>query len=183
MLTQTLYLEWRGMHEAEGNGMRRVTGIAAIAVLLTCTLFWSTTVSAERANPSRVIARAPSAQSMERVVTAPAGVHPGSLGRRIQRHVNAWPPAAPTLTPSMMPGALELRGLRPFSADTHYMSLLGYVRYSVHERTGRWITYAEAARLVYPPRPPKAVKASIAIVSSHSAGRGCRCVRFRALRG
>jgi hypothetical protein len=38
--------------------------------------------------------------------------------------------------------------LKPFSPETHYLSLPAYVRYVVHERTGRWITYEEATKMV-----------------------------------
>lgn len=38
--------------------------------------------------------------------------------------------------------------LRPFSAQTNYMSLPGYLRYLVYQQTGRWLTHVEAVRIV-----------------------------------
>jgi hypothetical protein len=38
--------------------------------------------------------------------------------------------------------------LQPFSAQTNYMSLPGYLRYLVHQQQGTWLTYAEASRIV-----------------------------------
>jgi hypothetical protein len=36
----------------------------------------------------------------------------------------------------------------PFSAQANYMSLPGYLRYVVHQRTGLWLTRGEARHIV-----------------------------------
>lgn len=38
--------------------------------------------------------------------------------------------------------------LKPFSAQTKYMSLPGYLRYLVHQRSQQWLSYGEAGRIV-----------------------------------
>jgi len=38
--------------------------------------------------------------------------------------------------------------LRPFSPETNFMSLPGYLRWLMHEASGTWITYQEAERVV-----------------------------------
>lgn len=38
--------------------------------------------------------------------------------------------------------------LKPFSAQTNFMSLAGYLRYLVHQQTGQWLTPEEANRVV-----------------------------------
>lgn len=38
--------------------------------------------------------------------------------------------------------------LHPFSAQTNFMSLAGYLRYLVHQQRGTWLTYAESVRIV-----------------------------------
>jgi hypothetical protein len=38
--------------------------------------------------------------------------------------------------------------LEPFTAQANYMSLPGYLRYAVHQRTGRWLSVPEAGRIV-----------------------------------
>lgn len=42
----------------------------------------------------------------------------------------------------------NVANLKPFSAETSFMSLPGYLRWLVFQQTGQWITYAEAARVV-----------------------------------
>jgi hypothetical protein len=39
--------------------------------------------------------------------------------------------------------------LTPFSAQTNYMSLPGYLRYTSFQQTGQWLTYTEATRIVH----------------------------------
>jgi len=39
--------------------------------------------------------------------------------------------------------------LTPFSAQTDYMSLPGYLRYVSHQQNGEWLTYTEATRIVH----------------------------------
>jgi hypothetical protein len=38
--------------------------------------------------------------------------------------------------------------LKPFSAETNFMSRAGYLRYLVHQQTGQWLTPEEANRVV-----------------------------------
>lgn len=42
----------------------------------------------------------------------------------------------------------NVANLTPFTAETHFMSLPGYVRYLSHQQTNEWITYAEATRII-----------------------------------
>jgi hypothetical protein len=42
----------------------------------------------------------------------------------------------------------NVANLTPFTAQTHFMSLPGYVRYLSHQQSNQWITYAEATRVV-----------------------------------
>lgn len=42
----------------------------------------------------------------------------------------------------------NVSNLAPFSPETNFMSLPGYLRYLSHQATGVWLTYAEAARIV-----------------------------------
>lgn len=39
--------------------------------------------------------------------------------------------------------------LTPFTAQTSFMSLPGYLRYVSHQQTGQWLTYTEAGRIVH----------------------------------
>ncbi len=42
----------------------------------------------------------------------------------------------------------DIRGLTPYSEQTRYMSLEGYVRWVTFQNSGRWITWTQAAALV-----------------------------------
>jgi hypothetical protein len=42
----------------------------------------------------------------------------------------------------------NVSGLRPFTAETRYMSLPGYLRWQYHQETARWITWGEAVAMV-----------------------------------
>ena len=42
----------------------------------------------------------------------------------------------------------NIGNVKAFSAGANFMSLPGYLRYLVHQRTGQWLTFAEAARVV-----------------------------------
>ncbi len=42
----------------------------------------------------------------------------------------------------------NVANLVPFTAQTSFMSLPGYLRYLSHQQTNQWITYAEATRIV-----------------------------------
>lgn len=41
-----------------------------------------------------------------------------------------------------------VENLKPFSAETEYMSLSGYLRYLVFQQSGIWLSYREAARII-----------------------------------
>jgi hypothetical protein len=57
------------------------------------------------------------------------------------------PATAPA--PAMTPGPYaDVKNLKPFSAETAYMSLAGYLRYVTHQRTSQWLTRLEAERIV-----------------------------------
>lgn len=45
-------------------------------------------------------------------------------------------------------GFPNVAGLRPYSAETNFLSLPGYLRWIVFQVSGIWITYAEASRVV-----------------------------------
>lgn len=53
-------------------------------------------------------------------------------------------PASPA-TPGLY---ANVKNLRPFSAETAYMSLAGYLRYLTHQQTSQWLTRPEAERIV-----------------------------------
>lgn len=42
----------------------------------------------------------------------------------------------------------NVSNLTPFSAETNFMSLAGYLRYVNHQQTGQWLTVPEAVRIV-----------------------------------
>jgi hypothetical protein len=42
----------------------------------------------------------------------------------------------------------NVSNLAPFSAETNYMSLAGYLRYVNHQHTGQWLTVPESVRIV-----------------------------------
>ena len=50
--------------------------------------------------------------------------------------------------PPAIAGFPQVAGLRPYSAETNYFSLPGYLRWIVFHASGIWITYGEAARVV-----------------------------------
>jgi hypothetical protein len=51
--------------------------------------------------------------------------------------------------PAGTPGQIaNVKNLKPFSAETAYMSLAGYLRYLTHQQTSQWLTRSEAERIV-----------------------------------
>lgn len=42
----------------------------------------------------------------------------------------------------------NVANLKPFSAETNFMSLPGYLRWLMFQQTGQWISYSEASRVV-----------------------------------
>ncbi|HXF83272.1 MAG TPA: hypothetical protein VNN19_11035 [bacterium] len=55
------------------------------------------------------------------------------------------PGGAPAPTAAGFP---RVAGLRPFSPETNFMSLPGYLRWIMYQATATWITYQEADRVV-----------------------------------
>ncbi len=56
---------------------------------------------------------------------------------------SAAAPATPTL-----PTVANVAKMRPFSAESDYMSLPGFFRYLSHLASGQWLTYKDAAQVV-----------------------------------
>jgi hypothetical protein len=54
---------------------------------------------------------------------------------------------APALAGTPGPYA-NVKNLKPFNAETSYMSLAGYLRYVTHQKTSQWLTRLEAERVV-----------------------------------
>ncbi len=53
------------------------------------------------------------------------------------------------VTPNPAPGGYPVvAGLKPFAAETNYMSLPGYLRWTVYQTSAIWIGYKEAASVV-----------------------------------
>ena len=51
--------------------------------------------------------------------------------------------------PAGTPGQIaNVKNLKPFSAETAFMSLAGYLRYLTHQQTSQWLTRLEAERIV-----------------------------------
>ena len=51
--------------------------------------------------------------------------------------------------PAGTPGQIaNVKNLKPFSAETAYMSLAGYLRHLTHQQTSQWLTRVEAERIV-----------------------------------
>lgn len=42
----------------------------------------------------------------------------------------------------------RVENLKPFSPETQYMSVVGFLRYVVYQQTGLWLTHAEASRML-----------------------------------
>jgi hypothetical protein len=64
-----------------------------------------------------------------------------------QQQPAAQQPAVPA--PAGTPGQIaNVKNLTPFSAETAYMSLAGYLRYLTHQQTSQWLTRSEAERIV-----------------------------------
>ena len=59
----------------------------------------------------------------------------------------AWPGAV-LAQPAVVIISVNVANLHPYTAETQYMSLVGYYRTLVHKQTGVWLTYEAADRLV-----------------------------------
>lgn len=80
------------------------------------------------------------------------------LDRRGVAIIIVFRPNTANQVSGLMPGGVAVQppvtgfpnvaGLRPFSPETNFMSMPGYLRWLVHQASGTWITYAEARRIV-----------------------------------
>jgi hypothetical protein len=79
------------------------------------------------------------------------------LDRRGVAVVIVFKPQTASLVSGLFPGGAappsiagfpQVAGLRPYSAETNFLSLPGYLRWIVFPVSGIWITYAEASRVV-----------------------------------
>ncbi len=43
----------------------------------------------------------------------------------------------------------RVENLKPYSAETQYMSVVGFLRYVVYQQTGTWLTQLEASRMLH----------------------------------
>ena len=50
--------------------------------------------------------------------------------------------------PAVVIISVNVANLHPYTAETEFMSLVGYYRTLVHKQTGVWLTYEAADRLV-----------------------------------
>jgi hypothetical protein len=60
----------------------------------------------------------------------------------------AQPAAAQAQTSTVAGGYPDVSGLQPFSAETNYMSLAGYLRWTAFKDQQVWLSMAEAQRIV-----------------------------------
>jgi hypothetical protein len=58
------------------------------------------------------------------------------------------PAAAQAQTSTVAGGYPDVSGLQPFSAETNYMSLAGYLKWTVFKDQQVWLSMAEAQRIV-----------------------------------
>lgn len=130
--------------------MRMCSRIAAGFLLITCGIFWRPAVPSQAAQRTPV----PTQRAPEPAHRLPS---PSPLVTARHLRVARRPAIASFRSPSAVrrhaaaPSVSDdsdFTDLRAFSAQTNYMSLLGYVRYWTYQREGRWITNAEAARII-----------------------------------
>lgn len=57
-------------------------------------------------------------------------------------------PPSPTYVDPGLVVISRVTSLRPYSAETQFMSVVGYLRYVVREQTGVWLTQGEATRML-----------------------------------
>ena len=55
---------------------------------------------------------------------------------------------AVVLPPAFAQQYPDVSKLKPFSTESDYMSLPGYLRWLVFQQMNQWLTYAEAGRIV-----------------------------------
>lgn len=97
--------------------------------------------------PARVQAAAPAA--------APALAPPSSPGSQALPATAAPAPMLPpalTSPPAYINVGLvalpRVDELKPFTPETQYMSVVGFLRYVVYQQTGTWLTHGEATRML-----------------------------------
>lgn len=61
--------------------------------------------------------------------------------------LSAWHSAA-NAQAAVIVISLNVANLHPYTADTQYMSIVGYYRTLVHRQTGVWLSYEAANRLI-----------------------------------
>jgi hypothetical protein len=101
------------------------------------------------------------------IIAAPAvhkrPISPFTLSAHPASHRTAAPRSSmPIRVPNLIETAArypDFSQLKAFSAETHYLSVSGYVRYWVHRQDGQWITYAEAAAIIKASRHVRRVRA------------------------
>ncbi|MDR7556457.1 MAG: hypothetical protein QN157_12735 [Armatimonadota bacterium] len=111
-----------------------------------------TAVPAQASTPGPAPAPVPAA-------SAPAATSPGRPGPGAsppQPTTTALQPGSPR--PAAAPTATHIdlglvvmprvENLRPFSPETQYMSVVGFLRYVVYQQTGTWLTHTEATRML-----------------------------------
>ena len=60
----------------------------------------------------------------------------------------AQPAAAQGQTSTVAGGYPDVSGLQPFAAETNYMSLAGYLKWTAFKDSGVWLSMAEAQHIV-----------------------------------
>ena len=58
------------------------------------------------------------------------------------------PAAAQAETSTAAGGYPDVSGLQPFAAETNYMSMAGYLKWTAFKDNGVWLSMAEAQRIV-----------------------------------
>ena len=60
----------------------------------------------------------------------------------------AQPAAAQAQTSTVAGGYPDVSGLQPFAAETNYMSMAGYLKWTAFKDNGVWLSMAEAQHIV-----------------------------------
>lgn len=90
---------------------------------------------------------APATSQAPSVLTAIASVPAGFVPGKVVPSA-ATTPAGPASAPGTSPSLPDVSHLRPYSAETHFLSLTGYLRYLVHDVSKTWITTDQEQRLM-----------------------------------
>ncbi len=96
---------------------------------------------------SVIIVYAPRTQA-----AAPGAAVPPPAGSSVPSAGTPAPAAAAVQpTPQIDLGLVSMprvENLKPFSPETQYMSVVGFLRYVVYQQTGLWLTHTEASRML-----------------------------------